>query len=98
MRHAQGGGLSAERRAFRERLRLQAAERFARDESSTAIARDPRISLRSVQRWKRDWRAGGAGALRSHGPVSLLRLGERQLAALEQELRKGPVRHGWPGR
>ncbi|MFF4416668.1 winged helix-turn-helix domain-containing protein [Streptosporangium sp. NPDC001559] len=96
MRYAQGGGLSAERRAFREKLRLQAAERFARDESSTTIARDLRISLRSVQRWKRDWQAGGAGALRSHGPASLPRLSERQLAVLEQELVKGPVWHGWP--
>ncbi|MEV8634590.1 winged helix-turn-helix domain-containing protein [Streptosporangium sp. NPDC051023] len=92
MRYTQGGGLSAERRAFRERLRLQAAERFARDESSTVIARDLRISLRSVQRWRR----GGSGALRSHGPASLPRLGEQQLTALEQELLKGPIWHGWP--
>ncbi|WP_271219816.1 winged helix-turn-helix domain-containing protein [Streptosporangium carneum] len=96
MRYAQGGGLSAERRAFRERLRLQAAERFARDESSTAIAQDLRISLRSVQRWKRDWQSGGAGALRSHGPASLPRLSERQLTVLEQELVKGPIWYGWP--
>ncbi|MER7205710.1 helix-turn-helix domain-containing protein [Streptosporangium sp. NPDC000239] len=40
------------RRASRERLRLQAAERFARDEPSMTIARDLRISVRSVQRWK----------------------------------------------
>ncbi|WP_433245946.1 helix-turn-helix domain-containing protein [Streptosporangium sp. CA-135522] len=34
--------------------------------------------------------------MRSHGPASLPRLGERQLATLEQELLKGPVRHGRP--
>ncbi|MFB9681702.1 winged helix-turn-helix domain-containing protein [Streptosporangium vulgare] len=96
MRYAQGGGLSSERRAFRERLRLQASERFARNESSTAIARDLRITVRSVQRWRRNWQAGGTGALRSHGPASLPRLGERQLAELEQELAKGPTAHGWP--
>ncbi|WTL69637.1 winged helix-turn-helix domain-containing protein (plasmid) [Streptosporangium sp. NBC_01495] len=96
MRYAQGGGLSSERRAFRERLRLQAAERFAQDESSTAIARDLRITVRSVQRWRRQWQVSGAKALRSHGPASLPRLGERQLAALEQELVKGPTAHGWP--
>ena len=28
VRYAQGGGLTAERRAFREQLRMQAAERF----------------------------------------------------------------------
>ncbi|WP_433250515.1 winged helix-turn-helix domain-containing protein [Streptosporangium sp. CA-135522] len=96
MRYAQGGGLSTERRAFRERLRLQAAERFARDKSSTVIARDLRISVRSIQRWRKDRQSGGAGTPHSHGPASLPRLGEQQLAALEQELLKGPVRHGRP--
>ncbi|MER7205711.1 hypothetical protein ABT340_01515 [Streptosporangium sp. NPDC000239] len=45
---------------------------------------------------ERDWQTGGTGALRSHGLTSLPRLGERQLAVLEQELVKGPVWHGWP--
>lgn len=29
MRYAQGGGLTAERQVFREKLRMEAAERFA---------------------------------------------------------------------
>ncbi|MEU9100041.1 helix-turn-helix domain-containing protein [Streptomyces sp. NPDC048361] len=52
MRYPQGGGLTAERQQFREELRLQAAERFARGEGSSAIAGDLRVSVRSVQRWR----------------------------------------------
>ncbi|WP_371099209.1 helix-turn-helix domain-containing protein, partial [Streptomyces sanglieri] len=55
MRYPQGGGLTAERQQFREELRLQGAERFARGEGSTAIARDLRVSVRSVQRWRHAW-------------------------------------------
>lgn len=43
MRYAQGGGLTDEQREFREELRLQAAERFARGEKSSLIARGLRI-------------------------------------------------------
>ncbi|MFE6737656.1 hypothetical protein ACFVGL_03425 [Streptomyces tubercidicus] len=38
MRYPQGGGLTAERRQFREELRLQAAERFAWSAASAVIA------------------------------------------------------------
>ncbi|MGW5247330.1 IS630 family transposase, partial [Streptomyces sp. NPDC004129] len=37
MRYAQGGGLTAERRAFRERIRLEAAERFAAGVKTAAV-------------------------------------------------------------
>ncbi|WSJ21516.1 helix-turn-helix domain-containing protein [Streptomyces sp. NBC_01324] len=40
---------------MREELRLQAAERFALGEDSSAIARDLRVSVRSVQRWRQAW-------------------------------------------
>ncbi|WP_442814330.1 helix-turn-helix domain-containing protein [Streptomyces sp. NBC_01808] len=53
MRYAQGGGLTEERRAFREKLRLEAAERFRAGDDNAVIARDLRISVRSVQRWRR---------------------------------------------
>ncbi|MFR9758215.1 helix-turn-helix domain-containing protein [Streptomyces sp. TR06-5] len=56
---------TAERQQFREELRLQAVERFARGEGSTAIAKDLHVSLRSVQRWRRTWSEGGPRALRS---------------------------------
>nr|WP_234440015.1 helix-turn-helix domain-containing protein [Streptomyces bicolor] len=59
MRYAQGGGLTDERRAFREKLRLQAAERFRQGEKNTVIAHDLRVSVRSVQRWRRLGRSTG---------------------------------------
>ncbi|MFF6904299.1 winged helix-turn-helix domain-containing protein [Streptomyces hydrogenans] len=95
MRYPQGGGLTAERQQFREELRLEAAERFARGEASSVIAKDLRVSVRSVQRWRRMWDEGGPRALRSQGPASLPRLSTRQFAQLEAELAKGPTAHGW---
>ncbi|WP_432021185.1 helix-turn-helix domain-containing protein, partial [Streptomyces sp. 1222.5] len=59
MRYAQGGGLTDERRAFRERLRLAAAERFRQGDEHTVIAHDLRVSVRSVQRWRRAWSQDG---------------------------------------
>ncbi|MFD5430340.1 helix-turn-helix domain-containing protein [Streptomyces sp. NPDC127084] len=65
MRYLQGGGLTGERQQFREELRLQAAERFARGEAGSVIAGDLRVSVRSVQRWRQAWDEGGPRALRS---------------------------------
>ncbi|MFJ5026464.1 helix-turn-helix domain-containing protein [Streptomyces goshikiensis] len=59
MRYPEGGGLTAERRAFREGIRLQAGERFAAGEKTAVIAKDLRVSVRSVERWRRVWREGG---------------------------------------
>jgi FixJ family two-component response regulator len=62
VRYAQGSGLTAERRAFREQLRMQDAERFAQGEDNAAIAHDLRVSIRSVQRWRvasRRWHRRG---------------------------------------
>lgn len=53
MRYAQGGGLTDERREFREGIRKVAAERFARGDPSPDIAKDLRVSIRSVQRWRK---------------------------------------------
>ncbi|GHH62787.1 transposase [Streptomyces umbrinus] len=96
MRYAQGGGLSDARRQFREGIRMMAAARFARREQSSGIARELRVSVRSVQRWRRLWDKGGPQALRSAGSASPPRLSEAQFAVLEAELAKGPVTHGWP--
>ncbi|MFJ3278470.1 winged helix-turn-helix domain-containing protein [Streptomyces halstedii] len=95
MRYPQGGGLTAERQLFREELRLQAADRFALGEGSTSIAKDLRVSVRSVQRWRHTWAEGGPRSLRSQGPASLPRLSEKQFTQLESELAKGPAAHGW---
>ncbi|MEV0267143.1 winged helix-turn-helix domain-containing protein [Streptomyces sp. NPDC050617] len=96
MRYAQGGGLTDERRAFRERLRLEAAERFALGEENMVIAHELRVSVRSVQRWRRAWSQGGPRALASRGPASLPVLSDELFAVLERELARGPVAHGWP--
>ncbi|MFF9072652.1 helix-turn-helix domain-containing protein [Streptomyces sp. NPDC014872] len=62
---------TAERQGVREELRLQAAERFARGGASSLIAKDLRVSVRSVRRWRQTWNEGGPQALRSQGPASL---------------------------
>lgn len=97
MRYAQGGGLTAERREFRERLRLKAVERFARGETNAVIARELRVSVRSVQRWRRAWQQAGERALGSKGPASRPRLSPAQFRRLEAELARGPAAYGWSG-
>ncbi|MEU8952447.1 winged helix-turn-helix domain-containing protein [Streptomyces sp. NPDC048489] len=96
MRYAQGGGLTGERRALREKLRLEAAERFAQGDENLVIAHDLRVSVRSVQRWRRAWSQYGIAALASKGPASLPLLSDELLAVLDRELAKGAVAHGWP--
>ncbi|MEY9859749.1 hypothetical protein ABH935_005382 [Catenulispora sp. GAS73] len=51
--------------------------------------------MRSVQRWRTAWAAGGEAALASNGPPNHPRLTEEQFAVLEIELARGPVAHGW---
>lgn len=67
MRYAQGGGLTPLGQAVRERLRLDAAERFGRGDKNAVIANDLRVSVRSVERWRRSWNEGGTTSLRSRG-------------------------------
>ena len=95
MRYAQRGGYTPAEQERRERLRLEAAERFARGDSTAAIAADLRVTERTVRRWRQAWRDGGPAALRSRGPVSRERLSPRQWARLELELGKGPLAHGF---
>lgn len=71
--------MTAERRRFREQIRYQAGERFARGEKSVVIAKDLRVSERSVERWRRE---GGMDALASTGPPKLPKLSDGQLAEL----------------
>ena len=91
MRYAQRGGYTPAEQQRRERLRLEAAELFARGDGINEIARDPRVTEGSVRRWRRAWRDGGTAALRSRGPVSRERLSPQQWARLEAELKKGPL-------
>ncbi|MEU7045934.1 winged helix-turn-helix domain-containing protein [Streptomyces varsoviensis] len=95
MRYAQGGGLTTERRQAREQLRRQAAARFTRGERNSLIAKDLRVTERSVERWRRAWREGGMSALASTGPAKLPKVTDAQFAVLEAELARGPAAHGW---
>ena len=96
MRYADGGGLTAEGRARREKVRLAAAEMFAQDADPALIARSLRVSTKSVYQWRRAWRAGGQEALASKGPGgSACRLDDAQLAELRAALEAGPGAHGW---
>ncbi|MEU4173490.1 helix-turn-helix domain-containing protein [Streptomyces sp. NPDC026665] len=69
MRYADGGGLTAERRAARERIRMEAGRRFERGDRTSDIAKDLRVSERSVEQWRRNWREGGLEGLKSKGPA-----------------------------
>nr|WP_324609099.1 helix-turn-helix domain-containing protein [Streptomyces sp. MUSC 125] len=95
MRYAQRGGYTPEEQERREGLRMQAAERFAQGKSAAEVAAEFRVTVATVRAWRRQWREGGAEALRSKGPVSAERLSAVQWARLEQELRRGPAAHGF---
>ncbi|MFF8024545.1 winged helix-turn-helix domain-containing protein [Streptomyces sp. NPDC007896] len=95
MRYAQGGGLTDAERAARERIRLQAVERFADGQKNQQIAAELRVSVRSVERWRRAWRECGEAGLLSKGSPGRTRLSEAQFARLERELERGPLVHGW---
>src|SRR5215470_9523424 len=82
MRYAQRGGYTPAEQQRRERLRLEAAGRFARGDTIGEIARDLRVTPASVRRWRRAWRDGGLEALRSRGPVSREKLSAQQWARL----------------
>ena len=76
MRYADGGGLTAEGRARRENVRLQAARLFEQDVDARRIAKILRVSTKSVYQWRRawgrpatrPWGAAGDAALASRGP------------------------------
>ncbi|WP_455685223.1 winged helix-turn-helix domain-containing protein, partial [Streptomyces yangpuensis] len=95
MRYAQGGGLTDAERTTRERLRLQAVERFEGGQKNVEIAAALRISLRSVERWRRAWRESGETGVLSKGSPGRPRLSEAQIARLERELERSPLAHGW---
>ncbi|WP_234342085.1 hypothetical protein [Streptomyces leeuwenhoekii] len=58
------------------------------------IAKQLRVSVRSVQRWCRSWQDGGRQTLQSRGSAARPKLGGDLFVVLEQELAKGPVAHG----
>ncbi|MFF0428605.1 transposase [Streptomyces sp. NPDC004520] len=91
MRYAQGGGLTDAERAARERIRLQAVERFEGAEKNREIA----AALRVSERWRRAWRERGGAGILSKGSPGRPRLSSVQIARPERELERGPLVHGW---
>jgi transposase-like protein len=94
MRCAQRGGYTPAEQQRRERLRLEAAGRFARGDKVSEIAHDRRVTEGSVQRWHRAWREGGTEALRSKGPVSRERPSPQQWAGWRPSCGKARWRTG----
>lgn len=59
--------------------------RFAMGEKATVIAKDLRVSVRSVERWRRACREGGMEALRSTDPANSPTVADAQFAVFEIE-------------
>ncbi|MFE5967229.1 winged helix-turn-helix domain-containing protein [Streptomyces sp. NPDC056463] len=95
MKYAQGGGLTDAERGARERLRLQAVERFESGQKNGEIAAALRVSERSVERWRRAWREQGEDGVLSKGSPGRPRLSDAQIVRLERELERGSLAHGW---
>src|SRR5438132_4229171 len=95
VRYPDGGGLTAEGRARREAVRLQAAALFARDVPVAEIARRLRVSHNAVYVWRRRWLADGEAGLASKGPSGRgCLLSDEQLYRLAAALQEGPAAHG----
>ncbi|MFF6776940.1 transposase [Streptomyces sp. NPDC012637] len=76
-------------------MRLQAVERFKGGQRNREIAAVLRVSERSVERWRRQWREGGEAGVLSMGSPGRPRLSDTHIATLESELERGQLVHGW---
>src|SRR5436853_2248236 len=95
MRYGEGGGLTAEERARRERVRL-AAELIEAGASDQEVAKRFRVTRMSANRWRRALAAGGRPAPASKGPAgACCKLTPAQLRELETVLDAGPAARGW---
>jgi len=96
MRYPDGGGLTAEGRARREKVQLQAAQMFGQGIKPTQVARFLRVSTKSAYLWRRRWRSGGEAALASKGAGgNACRLDDAKLGRLRAALDAGPTAYGW---
>ncbi|MET9478204.1 helix-turn-helix domain-containing protein, partial [Streptomyces sp. NPDC002922] len=68
MRYPDGGGLTAEEWARRERTRLAAADLIEAGASDREVARRFRVTRKSANCWRRALASGGRQALVSKGP------------------------------
>ncbi|WP_329529495.1 helix-turn-helix domain-containing protein [Streptomyces sp. NBC_01462] len=62
---------------------MEAGRRFERGGRTSDIAKDMRVSERSVEQWRRNWREGGIEGLRSKGPAKLPKLSDERFVLLE---------------
>ena len=96
MRYPDGGGLDADERARRERVRLAAAEYFEAGATDREVAERFRVTRMSANRWHRALSAGGRPALASKGPGGAhCKLSGAQLDELQAVLDAGPAVAGW---
>src|SRR3954449_1402420 len=96
MRYAQGGGLTAEERARRERVRLEAAEWIEEGATDAEVAVRFPVSRMSANRWRRALADGGRPALASKGAGGApCRLSPAQREELQVLLDAGPAAEGW---
>src|SRR3954449_7763648 len=96
MRYPDGGGLDAEERARRERVRLAAAAWFEEGATDREVAERFRVTRMSANRWHRALAAGGRPALASQGPGGAsCKLSPAQQDELETLLDAGPAAEGW---
>lgn len=68
MRYPDGGGLTAEQRRRREEVRMRAVDLFEEGAEVPCVARELRVSEKSVYQWRRTWRTGGRGYERLFWP------------------------------
>ena len=79
-----------------EERRLQAADLLRRGVIPAEIARRLGVSPQVVSEWRKVWRAGGRGALRSTGRVGRpAKLSTAQLTKVEKALAKGAEANGY---
>lgn len=97
MRHPQGAGWPAERHAFRERLRMEAAEWFAQGNENTLIARFLRVSGQPVRRASRRMRSGRAGVCSRAVCTTLRMMPRANPAAIRPTTTKAIVHSGVTG-
>ncbi len=96
MRYPEGGGLTAEERARRKRVRLAAAEWIEEGASDREAAARFRATRMSANRWRRALVCGGRPALVSEGPGGArCKLSAAQLHELAALLQAGPAAWGW---
>jgi transposase len=96
MRYPDGGGLTAQERARRERVRLAAAEMIEAGASDREVAKRFRVSRMSANRWRHALAAGGRAALATKGAGGArCKLTAAQVSVLEEVLDAGPAACGY---